>query len=227
MNFEYGGLESNLFNDKLSFTWTIATLLALARRTGRSIVLPKLQHHHGVNHLWATLDLESVKELGIDYKETSFPNNPKAWHNSTTPFQSVARTALGAWNTAGAEKSMFAQFPGDDPHAEGPIQAWRFEDPITEQDAINAWWAMHTAVPEIDNAELLLVNPHFINSAHLGIVKQLKGMSKLVGVEREIADIHAKLRWCWHPTTTVSYEDIVGRSSPDYDCYGRGELYEF
>jgi len=41
LNVEYEGWESGLFHDELSFKYTMATLLALARRTGRIFVIPK------------------------------------------------------------------------------------------------------------------------------------------------------------------------------------------
>lgn len=219
MNWEYKGKESDLFHDRGSLTWSIATLLALARRTGRIFVMPRIQADHGVHFLWTILDFESVEEVGVDYRETTFPTNPKAWINETVFFQSVARTALGNWDH---DKTMFAQYPAADPNNDGVIKAWKFNEPVQSVAAVDIWWAMHTAVPEIDNAELLLVNPHFYNASVATEMNTKKKSNQLTGAEKEIAEIHSRLRWCFDLAIVV-YENIVGRTNPDYNCHGRGK----
>ena len=46
-NFEWAGWESGLFHDVGAFQWTMATLIALARRTGRTLVMPRILADHG------------------------------------------------------------------------------------------------------------------------------------------------------------------------------------
>mmetsp|Transcript_31242 Transcript_31242/g.59395 ORF Transcript_31242/g.59395 Transcript_31242/m.59395 type:complete len:785 (+) Transcript_31242:169-2523(+) len=76
-NFEYDAMnsESLVVNHVESFRWTMATLLALARRCGRIFQMPSVTSEEGVHYLWTVLDFETVDEMGIDYRETNFPHN--------------------------------------------------------------------------------------------------------------------------------------------------------
>ena len=224
-NFEYNGWESALFHSEQVFKYTMATLLALARRTGRIFVMPRFVADHGVHYLWTLLDFSTVEDMQIDYRETNFPHNPKSWNTEDTPFGNVARTAMGAMTEVGKERSMMVQMPtsGEDG---GPIQAWKFDESMNERQALDAWWALHTAIPEVDSAELLLANPHFINRLWTGRMEsQRKGKqnSSMSVAEREIAEVYSRLKWCFDKgTPIVTFENIVGRSAPGYDCHGKG-----
>ncbi|CAB9508952.1 UDP-galactopyranose mutase [Seminavis robusta] len=234
-NWEWAGWESGLFHDVGSVKYTMATLLALARRTGRIFVMPKIHADHGVHYLWTILDFETVEEMGIDYRETNFPHNPKSWHREGEPFQSVARTALGSIKDSGQERTMYVQYPnkatvfGGDDATEGKVKAWKFERDIEESTALDAWWALHTAIRKVDSAELLLVNPHYITGNYarrMEILRKTPG-AKMSVAEKEIMEVYSRLRWCFdHALPVVIYENIVGRSSSEYDCHGKGKPIE-
>lgn len=230
-NFEWDVLDSKsfIFNDVDSFRWTMATLLALARRTGRIFQMPTLLSDLGAHYLWTIMDFEPVEEMGIDFRETNFPYNKKAWHSEAIPFQSVARTALAPIKTVDKESTMYVQYPNSKSAEEGTIKAWRFDDNMREEKALDAWWAMHTAIPEVDSAELLLVNPHFISweSTRRLKSKMERKKYKPTVAEKEIFDIYTKLKWCpsGDPKSVVVRDDIVGRSSAERACYGKGHPY--
>ena len=76
--------------------WSIAATVALARRTNRIWVMPKILNDAGIHFLWTFLDMSSIEALQVDVRETNFPVNPKAWHSPSVPFDPVARTAVGA-----------------------------------------------------------------------------------------------------------------------------------
>lgn len=236
MNWEYEGQESGIYHDIDSLRWTIAALMALARRTGRIFILPRLLQDRGIHFLWSLLDMKSVEELDIDVRETNFPNNPKSWYSPSIPFGSVARTALGSFKK---DQTMFAQYPKEqDGHKKGTIsRAWKITTDamnstksMDEESAIDTWWAMHTAIPEIDEAELLLVNPHFINMHyHRPLSKKMRTKggrradddSSFKGIaEYEIASVYYRLRWCTHRDKQL--DRVVGTFKADDDCYGRG-----
>jgi UDP-galactopyranose mutase len=234
-NWEFDPWEGQIFLEVQAFRYTIAALLALARRTGRIFVMPKLLGGHGVHYLWTVLDFQPVDEMGIDYREANFPHNPKSWHSESEPFQSVARTALGPIQDAGKERTMYVQLPntasgfGGDDADEGPVHAWKFEEGIKDSTALDAWWALHTAIVEVDSAELLLVNPHIINRDYAKRLdkKQTDGDALSIA-EQEIVDVHSRLRWCFAGAgeeVIVHAEKLVGRSSSEYACFKKGEYY--
>ena len=235
MNWEFDAQESGLYHNLDNLKWTMAALLALARRTGRIFILPKLMQGRGIHFLWNHLDLQSVEEMGIDYRETTFPNNPKAWSRPGVPFETVARTALGGFKK---DQTMFVQTSkeGNVGTSDNTTRAWKFvpdtnstHRPIEQVDAVDAWWALHTALPEVDSAELLLVNPHFLNMHyHRPLSNRAKRRDILPNYETgrgraefEIASVYFKLRWCLskdqnHP------DKIAGVIKASDDCYGKG-----
>ena len=95
---------------------TIAALAALAKHTGRILVLPRVIVDYHTYFVWTHLDLKSLEMQGVEFRETSFPNNRKSWWSSSIstassssqsssparrpddseeyPFASVARTAM-------------------------------------------------------------------------------------------------------------------------------------
>lgn len=188
----------------------------------------------GVHYLWTILDFEPVEEMGVDYRETNFLHNRKSWNRDGEPFQSAARTALAPLKHAGRERTMYVQYPseatgfGNDDSKEGRIEAWEFKIGTSEMDALDAWWALHTAIPEVDESELLLVNPHIISSSFAEKMynhRRVPGYKPSSPAEREIIAVYDKLRWCIERgSPIVIFENIVGRSSPDYACHGKGKL---
>lgn len=168
--------------------------------------------------MWNILDFETVEAMQIDYRETNFPHNPKSWSSKDVPFENVTRTALGAIADAGMENSMMVQ------SFDGTIDAWKFDDGMDEMEALDAWWALHTSIPQVDSAELLLVNPHIINRAWANRMEQRVSKKLDLGVAgAEIVAVYNRLKWCFDPKSAmVTFENVVGRSSPEYDCHGKG-----
>jgi hypothetical protein len=179
---------------------TIATLAALAKHTGRILVLPRVIVDYHAYFAWTHLDLQSLEKQGVEFRETSFANNPKAWlgdpatTTTTTTggasasadgtfdkfgkfgpdgepmaFASVARTAMywkdAAWQRNSYDKALlYAQVDGGGGTAPGgsklggPVRAWK----VSERAAVDAFFAIHTAIPELRDAEALFVNPYFV-----------------------------------------------------------------
>ncbi|CAB9526878.1 expressed unknown protein [Seminavis robusta] len=229
INWEFDGNEAGIFKHYANLFWTVAALVALARRTGRIWILPPVGEERGIHFLWSLLDLESVEELGVDYRETTFFNNQKSWiRPHDTPFDTVARSALGSFDK---DQTMFAQY--NDVHDDPVTRAWKFG---TDQvDSIDAWWALHTTIPQVDGAEALLVNTHFLNLFyHRRIEKRLRnGLQNMSPhpsagrgrAEYDIAGVFSKLRWC--PKGKDYFGNIVGAFQASDDCYGRGETIDW
>lgn len=218
------GLELDLFTDLTSFRWTIATILALARRTSRIFIMPSVLSISGAHYLWSVLDFQEVDRMGISYRETNFMHNRKSWLSEDIPISSAARTALAPIDEAGKESSMYAQFPSE---GSSEIKAWEFQEGISDGEALDIFFAMHTAYPQIHDAELLLVNPHFSSAPYFS--KFTASKTPQTVSQREIMDVLQRLKWC-PPTnrkdTIVAREDTVGRSTADMACYGQGKTFK-
>lgn len=214
--FEYDTMdaESMLVYSETAFKWTIAVLLALARRTGRIFIMPKVIYIDGSYSLWSMLDFEPVKKMQIEFRETNFPHNKKSWYSDETPFRSAARTALAPLTSVDKEGTMYAQLPNAD------IKAWKFSNTTSEAEALDTWWALHTAIPEIDSSELLLVNPHFMSSHYARDLtdKARNTTASLSVAEREITNVYKQLKWCLDKSTIVNKDNIIGRSSAESAC---------
>jgi Nucleotide-diphospho-sugar transferase len=229
MNWEFQNTESAIYHNPENLKWTIAVLVALARRTGRILILPPVAKDAALHFLWTMLDLKSVEDLGVEYRETTFLNNPKSWSSLDRPFDSVARTALGSFQKDG---TMFVQY-----NSAGTTEtrAWKFNSTAMDQEhAMDAWWALHASIPQVDAAELLLVNPHFLNSHyHASIVNSGKLQRNELKAdpttgrgraEYDIASVFAKLRWC--PTVKdLTVDPGVGVFKSSKDCYSLGKRY--
>ncbi|CAB9520021.1 unknown protein [Seminavis robusta] len=232
INWEFDAGEAGINGFFENLFWAVATVVALARRTGRIWILPPVPAERGIHFLWSILDLESVEELGVDYRETTFFSNPKSWvHPHDTPFDTVARTALGRLDK---DQTMFAQY--NDVHDDPVTRAWRFDTAtIDEVASMDAWWALHTTIPQVDGAEALLVNSHFFYvGSHKRIETELRrnGLDSMKPhsatgrgrAEYDIAGVFSKLRWCKDKDFRFR---IIGNFQASDDCYGRGERMEW
>ena len=184
----------------------------------------------GAHYLWTVMDFAPVDDMGIDYRETNFPHNKKAWHSEAVPFRSVARTALAPLKGVDKENAMYVQHAGkatgfrDDANAdEGITKAWKFHNDTTETQALDAWWALHTAIPEVDHAELLLVNPHFVSGYYTKLLRaKLNDKTYTPSVaEAEIFAVFKRLKWCPGDPILVK-SNVVGHASAALSCYGKG-----
>lgn len=214
-SFEYDVMDSESFlvGNANAFKWTIAVLLSLARRTGRIFIMPKVIAVDGSYFLWSMLDYEAVGQMQIEFRETNFPHNNKAWHSESIPFRSVARTALAPLKSVDEEGTMYIQLPNKE------IKAWKFNENSSESQALDAWWASHTAIPDVDSAELLLVNPHFMSSKYaIDLQAKMNDMNSTLSVaEKEIIDVYRRLKWCLEKSI-VNKENSIGRSAAESAC---------
>ena len=159
--------------------------------------------------------------MGIEYRETNFMHNRKSWLSEDTPVSSAARTALAPIDVAGKESSMYAQY------GSGEIKGWRFREGISDGEALDIFFAMHTADRQIHDTELLLVNPHFSSPSYF--LKFTATETPPSVSQREIMDVLRRLKWCPptnHKDPIVAKEDTVGRSTADMACFGRGKTYK-
>lgn len=159
------------------------------------------------------LDFETVEKIHIEFRETNFPHNKKCWYSATTPFRSVARTALAPLTSVDQEGTMYIQLPSKS------IQAWKFDNETSEAQALDSWWALHTAISEVDSAELILINPHFMSSKYARVLhsKMNDKNSTLSVAEQEIIAVFRELRWCLEKSI-VNRDNIIGRSSAESGC---------
>eukprot|EP00957_Ditylum_brightwellii_P031441 2383952-Ditylum_brightwellii.AAC.1 len=73
--------------------WTMALLIALARKTDRILVLPQVfqaDMDAGTYFSWPMMDYSKVSEM-VDFRETNFVSNRRAWKHDGGgwPFESV------------------------------------------------------------------------------------------------------------------------------------------
>ena len=74
----------------------MATLIAIARRTDRIVVLPKVINANsdgGIYFLWTIMDHSQLEGI-VEFRETNFPSNPKSWITQSMPYRDVATTAF-------------------------------------------------------------------------------------------------------------------------------------
>jgi len=124
---------------------------------------------------------------------------------------------------------------GDDNYSEGTTtttitKAWKFNNATAEERALDAWWALHTAIPEVDSSELLLVNPHFVSAPYARKLRSKLSRSRKEKnyepsvAEKEIFRVYERLKWC-PGDKIVNKDHVVGRSSAEGSCHGKGHLY--
>lgn len=202
-----------LYHDYGQLQWIIAATLALARRTGRIWVMPKMLFDDGVRFTWTLLDMESVESLGIEVRETNFPVNRKAWHNASTPFWPVARTAVG-W-----EGKIFVQPRADSITTSGDILAWNSSAYAGSMESMfDAWFAIHTVIPELVNAQVLLAGLPASRHEFYNLQSKMRSEDNLTIAEGEIVNVWKQLRWCPVETAPPAVRFVA-----DSDCYLMGK----
>jgi hypothetical protein len=219
------------YHRRESMQWNIAISIALARRTGRIWVMPKILDDRGVQFLWTILDLEPVeKELGVQVRETNFPIDPRAWKSPGVPFSPVARSAMNG------KLKLFAQLDASaiDAHGAwtGDILSWNFPKLDESRNGTSPWdayFALHSVIPELENAELLLSGLPAGLTLFNGLQSKYKnnGRLKLSIAEKEIIEVYKKLRWCKPADKDLmkpgDEPNTAGRTVAPWDCYGKGK----
>lgn len=212
MNFQHIGWGT--YHDGRAMKWTMATLIALAKRTNRIWVLPKIQADIGRHFLWKILDMEVVEDLGVEVRESSFLNNPKL-----SEFPSVSRTAIG-------ERKMFWQEDAKMP------QVWQLE----KAQQLDSWFSLIDGI----ESNALLVNPHVIDRSwpdRFASKGRRNADTVLTPVEKEVYDVYVKLKWCTFDCRTTANDNChmdwssefwknqrLSGASAAHDCYGKGTL---
>jgi hypothetical protein len=204
MNFQHMGWGT--YHDGRAMKWTMATLIAIAKRTNRIWVIPKIQADIGRHFLWKMLDMQVVEDLGVEVRESSFLNNPKL-----SEFPSVSRTAVG-------ERKMFWQEDTKMP------QVWQLE----KEQQLDSWFSLIDGI----ESNALLVNPHVIDALWPDRFRQTA--TAITPVEKEVYDIYVKLKWCSFDCRLANgncYMDWssefwnqqrLSGASAAHDCYGKG-----
>lgn len=152
------------------------------------------------------------------------------------------------WNRNNHEKALlFAQADGGGTPLSsgdgigGTVSAWE----VPEKDAVDAFFAIHTAIPELRDAEALFINPYFIKVGHqhisclkydywtlcLVLILQMGYTTNLdrrmnirsgktVGfAETQIGNMMRSLRWC---SNTIDLNKMAHATMIGHDCYGKG-----
>ena len=211
-----------------SLTMTITLMIAIARQTNRILILPKVFHDRGAAFLWIGLDLQSLEGV-VEFRETNFINNPKAWFSEDQPFESYARTALGTTPRNPDEIKLYGK-PRSAVGGDGSekIEKWRFPRELKYLGIhfIDVWLHMMTSIG-YDDAELLLVNPQFLFDRKIEFSKYQNASP----IMREIWQLYGgTIKWCikdnqpnnvWSQILTVW---PAGRVRAQDDCYGQGNL---
>jgi hypothetical protein len=118
-----------------------------------------------------------------------------------------------SWNPTNQWK-LFAQLPGNE-----EMLAWK----VNVDNPIDAWFG-YMSSPEINDAELLLVNPQFIHSEaehHLTFDPITKANNPAVYEIRNIANYH--LRWCGGVADKAMELGSAAVFQAESDCYGMGK----
>lgn len=215
-------VDLDRYHDNQLLEWTMATLIAIARRTNRILVLPKIinaDSDAGTYFLWTIMDHSKLEGI-VDFRETNFPSNPKSWRSPSLPYRSVTTTAF-LRKTA----ILYAQVSKDGGETQSVQRIWDFKS-LGDSDRFDAWVGALKGEPEIDSSELLLVNTDYIDSQYLSkLAKQehlqsSKGASLKLGTfEREISETRGLLRWCHDK----GFRATASKVSASHSCYGKGK----
>jgi len=220
------GPDIGFYHNNQVFTWTVALLVAVARQTSRILILPKVFHDRLGNFVWTGLDLETLEGI-VEFRETNFINHPQAWYRDDQPFASVARTALGSSTYNSQELKLFGQ-----PKDSSRIEMWRFDRNVEDSlglQAVDLWFEFMTSCG-YDDAELLLINPHFLHNEPLHRWKRTKRDSEKSPLMREVIELNWEvLKWCWSDRPGDIWAKFSqvwppGRARAQDDCYGIGQL---
>ncbi|OEU07358.1 hypothetical protein FRACYDRAFT_251163 [Fragilariopsis cylindrus CCMP1102] len=248
--------HQNRYHDKVVLRWTLAILIAIARKTNRIFVLPQIfdaDMDAGTYFSWTYMDYSKVSDI-VDFRETNFISNPKAWkstggsgsvgsdHEDRWPFESVVNTAFYQGDD-GYDISIYTEVS----NRSSVISKRAWKANLSEHDRLDAWIGSLSTVPELESAEVLLINPDFMmESGYLGgVVSRMKHyqaelekrnedsgskneetnnhderrLPPVGRFELEILEIYDLLRWCLDDNR----RHTVSKASASDSCYGIGD----
>jgi len=175
----YSITQPNRYHDHQAMEWTMAILIAIARKTDRILVLPQIfdaDMDAGSYFPWTIMDYSKVNDQ-VDFRETNFPSNMKAWKNGNSkrggtssithwPFESVVNTGIFKAKDS-SSSSVFIYTEVTNRSSTVSRKAWSAT--LHEFDRMDAWIGSLLTVPELESAEVLLVNPDvFMDGGEIG-----------------------------------------------------------
>lgn len=225
----------NVYHRNHILQFTITTLVAIARQTDRIFILPKAFHDRLGNFLWTALDLQSLEGV-VEFRETNFINNPRSWYdlNQNQPFRNVARTALAPLRGDGGDGDELILFgqpataigEGEEESNDQIVQTWRMDrkSVYQQQHPMDYWLHFLTSQSGYNDAELLLVNPHFLHERTHDFFLQ-HPQTESSPIVQEIIKLHYEtIKWCGDVWGRLSEVWPPGRTRASDDCYGEGQL---
>ena len=226
------------YHDKKTLEWTMAILIAIARKTNRILVLPQVfdaDMDAGTYCAWTMMDYSKVMEM-VDFREAHFLSNPKAWRNGGVgpnqwPFESVVNTAL--FRGVGNENIATIYTQVSDRSSIVSTEIWKAI--VEDREWLDAWVGSLSVVPELDSAEVLLVNPDaFMDGGIAGSlafrlnqrqkkIQQLgedhEDIPRVGQMEQEVFEIYNLLGWCWD----IAFRHTANKVSASDSCFGIGK----
>lgn len=238
----YSHVNPKNLRHTLSMEWTLAILMALARKTNRILVLPQIFNANfdaGTYFAWSIMDFSKVTEI-VDIRETNFLTNPKAWRKEENasgtdywPFETVVDTAL--FQSVDGDKNstmIYTQFSDRSSIVSNTL--WNSHVP--EHEWLDAWVGSLSVNPEYDSAEVLLVNPDaFIDRiTSETMFKRLRAWQEkketennntklppIGRMEQEVLEIYDMLGWCWG--RDKGFQQTGNKISATNSCFGIGK----
>ena len=188
--------ERSTYHDGVALARPAGYLVAGAAATGRVLLLPRVHVDYFAYFLWPFLDLSTLPP-NVDYRETNFFSNPRAWKNATHPFGSVARVFLGP-AVVGVDRGG------------GESAEWFRVDGAHTPRTTDVWAA---ALAPHEDAELLLVD--------LVSTPRAAGSKRGVAPPADLRPIFRRLRFCGK---SINLDKMALKNFQNHDCYGVGDL---
>ncbi len=233
----YSIAQPGRYHNHMVFEWTMAILIAIARKTNRILILPQVfdaDMDAGTYYAWTMMDYSKVTDI-VDFRETNFLTNPKSWNRETDsdwPFETIASTAFFRAADGGDRLSIYTQVSNQS--ATAYKKAWAtpaWNTNIRPSDYLDAWIGSLSAVPELDAAEVLLVNPDVFMQGDKTwqLASRLMNWKKsteenkeappIGRMEKQVLEIYDSLGWCWGDS---AFRHTANKVSASDSCYGIG-----
>ncbi len=240
----YSIAHQKRYHSREVFEWTMAIMIAIARKTNRILILPQVfdaDMDAGVYYAWTMMDYSKVEDL-VDFRETNFLTNPKSWKKEAStdwPFETIANTALFQRADDHERLSVYTQVSSQSSIVYEKAWTTKSWTPsMRHSDWLDFFVGSFSAVPELDSAEVLMVNPDIFmeNGRSWQLASRLmewkKEMRKEEGkrkqipigrMEQEVLKIYELLGWCWDS----AFAHTANKVSASDSCYGRGRKRKY
>jgi len=236
--------QQNRYHDHHVVEWTLAILIAIARKTNRILVLPQVfdaDMDAGTYFAWTMVDYSRVTDL-VDFRETNFLSNPKAWRNDENnenennwPFETVVNTALFRAADESQTISIYTQVSD----RSSIVSKKMFTSSVSDPEWLDAWIGSLLSVQEIESSEVLLINPDILMDSgtmwnyasrlreHMIHVTE-KGendhdIPPIGLMDREVLEIYNQIGFCWD----TAFRHTANKVSASDSCYGVGSQSQY